>query len=91
MSKIRDSTETNLKDLVEKLPGLTIDDNKKINFQGNKIDKVVVEGEDFFGKKHEMATENLPVEAIQGIQIIKNFKEFDDIGNKKSGKIFLYL
>ncbi|WP_299034535.1 TonB-dependent receptor [uncultured Tenacibaculum sp.] len=89
LSKIRDSTETNLKDLVEKLPGLTIDDNKKINFQGNKIDKVVVEGEDFFGKKHEMATENLPVEAIQGIQIIKNFKEFDDIGNKKSGKIVL--
>ncbi|MEE9407656.1 MAG: TonB-dependent receptor [Polaribacter sp.] len=91
LSKVRDSTETNLKDLIEKLPGLTIDDNKKVSFQGNVIDKVLIDGEDFFGKKHEMSTGNLPAEAVQGIQIIKNFKEFDDIGNQKTGKIVLNI
>ena len=91
VSKIRDSTETNLKDLIEKLPGLTIDENKKVNFNGRLIDKVIIEGEDFFGRKHEMSTENLPAEAIKGIQIIKNFKEFDDIGSQKTGKIVLNI
>ena len=91
LSKVKDGTETNLKDLVEKLPGLTIDDNNKVNFQGKVIDKVVIENEDFFGKKHEMATENLPAEAVQGIQLLKSFKEFDDIGDKKSGKIVLNI
>ncbi len=89
LSKIKDGTENKLKDLVEKLPGLTIDSNKKISFQGKKIDRVVIEGQDFFGKKHEMATENLPAEAIEGIQILKNFKDYDDVSNEKTGKIVL--
>ena len=89
ISKVKDSTENNLKDFIEKLPSLTIDNNNKVNFQGKVIDKVIIDGEDFFGKKHEMSTENLSAEAIKGIQIIKNFKEFDDIGKHKTGKIVL--
>ncbi|MFZ3563222.1 carboxypeptidase-like regulatory domain-containing protein [Tenacibaculum finnmarkense] len=91
LSKIIDSTEINLKDIIEKLPGLSIDDQKKINFQGNRIEKVTIDGQDFFGKKHEMATENLSAEAIKGIQLLKNHKDFDDISTKKTGKIVLNI
>ncbi|WCC46709.1 carboxypeptidase-like regulatory domain-containing protein [Tenacibaculum finnmarkense] len=91
LSKIIDSTEINLKDIIEKLPGLSIDDQKKINFQGNRIEKVTIDGQDFFGKKHEMATENLSAEAIKGIQLLKNHKYFDDISTKKTGKIVLNI
>ncbi|MCG8802028.1 carboxypeptidase-like regulatory domain-containing protein [Tenacibaculum finnmarkense] len=48
LSKIIDSTEINLKDIIEKLPGLSIDDQKKIKFQGNRIEKVTIDGQDFF-------------------------------------------
>ncbi|WCC44490.1 carboxypeptidase-like regulatory domain-containing protein [Tenacibaculum finnmarkense] len=91
LSKIIDSTEINLKDIIEKLPGLSIDDQKKIKFQGNRIEKVTIDGQDFFGKKHEMATENLSAEAIKGIQLLKNHKDFDDISTKKTGKIVLNI
>ncbi|MCG8806833.1 hypothetical protein G1K57_01545 [Tenacibaculum finnmarkense] len=91
LSKIIDSTEINLKDIIEKLPGLSIDDQKKINFQGNRIEKVTIDGQDFFGKKHEMATENLSAEAIKGIQLLKNHKDFDDISTEKTGKIVLNI
>lgn len=89
LNKITDKTERNLKDLVEKLPGLSIDEDKKINYQGRKIEKVIIDGNDFFGKKHEMATENLSTEAIKGIKLLKNFKDFDDISSQKTGKIVL--
>ncbi|MCG8795051.1 carboxypeptidase-like regulatory domain-containing protein [Tenacibaculum finnmarkense] len=91
LSKIIDSTEINLKDIIEKLPGLSIDDQKKIKFQGNRIEKVTIDGQDFFGKKHEMATENLSAEAIKGIQLLKNHKDFDDISTEKTGKIVLNI
>lgn len=89
LNKITNKTERNLKDVVEKLPGLSIDENKKISYQGRKIEKVIIDGNDFFGKKHEMATENLSAEAIKGIKLLKNFKDFDDISSQKTGKIVL--
>lgn len=91
LSRIIDSTEINLKDIVEKLPGLTIDKQKKISFQGKRIEKVTIDGQDFFGKKHEMATDNLKAEAVKGIQLLKNYKDFDDISTKKTGKIVLNI
>lgn len=91
LSKIIDSTEVNLKNIVEKLPGLSIDEQKKIRFQGKRIEKVTIDGQDFFGKKHEMATENLRAEAVKGIQLLKNHKDFDDISSKRTGKIVLNI
>jgi len=89
LSKIRDSSEVKLKDLTEKLPGISIDNNKKLRYQGVPINKVLIDGEDFFGRKHEMATENLDANAVKGISLLTNFKEFDEINDKGRGKIVL--
>jgi hypothetical protein len=92
LDKVRDSSEVVLKDLVDKLPGITIDDNKKLEFQGQKIDKVLIDGNEFFGKKHEMATENIPADAVAGIDLLTNFKDFDQLDtSKKNGKIVLNI
>ena len=92
LNKVRDSSEVVLKDLVNKLPGFSIDDNKKLQFQGQKIDKVLIDGNDFFGKKHEMATENIPADAVSGIDLLTNFKDFDQLDtSKKNGKIVLNI
>ncbi len=82
LKKIIDSTETNLADIVKKLPGLTIDDDKKIHYKGKKIYKVTIDGNDFFGQKHEMATDNLPANAIKSITLLKKYKDFDNINQK---------
>ncbi|MBC8754768.1 TonB-dependent receptor [Kordia sp. YSTF-M3] len=92
LEKVRDSSEVVLKDLVNKLPGITIDENKKLEFQGQKIDKVLIDGNDFFGKKHEMATENIPADAVAGIDLLTNHKDFDQLNtSKKNGKIVLNI
>lgn len=90
LKALRDSTEVNLEDLVKKLPGLEINDNGKIEYQNREIDKVMIDGNEFFGNKHQIATQNLPADAVQGIELLTNHQDFESIkGFDNKGKIVL--
>jgi hypothetical protein len=84
IKSVIDSTERNLGDLLKKLPGLEIDDNGKVKFQGNKIEKILIDGNDFYGNKHQMATENITPDMIEGIDLLlkhqtnNNLKDFNN-------------
>ena len=71
--------ERKLKDVLEKLPGFSVEDNGEIKVQGKKVDKVMVEGKDFFGGDSKMATENLPANAIENVQLLQNFTEVNPL------------
>lgn len=79
-------TETNLKDILEKLPGLEIDEQGKIRAFGKKIDKLLIDGEEFFDDLHQLATENIAAEMVQDVQLLNNYQEFDalkDYGSQR--------
>ena len=82
LKTIKDGTERNLGDLVKKLPGLEIDETGKVKFQGTTIDKILIDGNDFFGNKHQIATENISSDMIEGIDLLlkhqtdTNLKDF---------------
>lgn len=84
LNTIRDSTETNLGDLIKKLPGLEISSDGKVKFQGISIDKILIDGNEFFGNKHQIATENIGANMVEGIDLLLkhndnvNLKEFDE-------------
>lgn len=84
LKTIRDSTETNLGDLIKKLPGLEISTEGKVKFQGITIDKILIDGNEFFGNKHQMATENIGANMVEGIDLLLkhndniNLKEFEE-------------
>lgn len=77
LKNIRDGNEAKLEDLVKKLPGLEIDDNGKVKYQGNNIGNVLVEGQEFFGQQHQMATKNINAEIIEGIDFIRKHTRDD--------------
>lgn len=70
---IRDNTERYAEDIIRKLPGVNITENGKVTYKGKEVGQVVVEGSDFFGKNHKMATQNLSSEMIEGIELWQNF------------------
>ncbi len=79
--------EENLKDVLNKLPGVEINANGKIEANGKQIDKLLIDGKEFFGDQHQLATENISSEMVQGISLFENFNDFSDLENqKKSGK-----
>lgn len=84
LKSIRDSTEVNLGDLIKKLPGLKLTEQGKVEFQGVTIDKILIDGNEFFGKKQQIATKNISADMVEGISLLLknqdnvNLKDFEE-------------
>jgi hypothetical protein len=68
-------TERKLEDVLEKLPGFQVDENGDVKVQGKNVDKVLVDGKPFFDGNTKLATKNLPANAVDRVQVLKNFNE----------------
>ena len=64
-----------VEDLLKKLPGLTVDKEGKITSQGQDIDKVLVDGDEFFGTDPTIATKNLGADGIETVQVYETENE----------------
>jgi len=60
---------SNVEDLLKKLPGIQVDKNGKITAQGEEVKKVLVDGEEFFGSDPTVATRNLKAEKVETVQV----------------------
>ena len=67
--------ERKLGNVLEALPGFEIDDNGDIKVQGKKVDKVLVEGKEFFDGDTKMATQNIPASAVDKIQLLRDYND----------------
>ncbi|MDO9274066.1 MAG: TonB-dependent receptor [Lutibacter sp.] len=67
--------EKKLEDVLKKLPGIEIDDNGEVEVEGKKVQKVLVEGKEFFDGDSKLATQNIPASAIDKVQVLKNYNE----------------
>ncbi|WP_188223908.1 carboxypeptidase-like regulatory domain-containing protein [Aestuariibaculum marinum] len=83
VSHFLNGTEQNLKNIIEKLPGLSISENGKITANGKTIDKLLIEGEELFKKQHQLATENISSKMVKNIELIRNYKSFETVNNDK--------
>lgn len=75
LKAVIDGTERNLGEALKKLPGIEVDDKGIVKHQGKKLDHILVDGNNFFGNKHQMATQNLRPEMIEQAEIISNYSE----------------
>lgn len=76
LKTILDGTENKVEDVIKRLPGLDIDQDGKVLYKGQQIDNVLVDGNEFFGKKHQMATQNINADMIEGIDLLTNYSGF---------------
>jgi len=58
-----------VEDLLKKLPGLSVDKDGKITSQGQEINKVLVDGDEFFGSDPTIATKNLGADGVQTVEV----------------------
>jgi len=68
-------TEKKLGDVLKRLPGVEVNSDGEIEVEGKKVGKVLVEGKDFFDGDSKIAVQNIPANAIDKVQILKNFSE----------------
>ncbi|MDJ0645245.1 MAG: carboxypeptidase-like regulatory domain-containing protein [Flavobacteriaceae bacterium] len=75
----KSGTERKLEDVLKKLPGVEINDDGEIEVEGKRVTKVMVEGKDFFDGDSKLATKNIPSNAVDKVQVLKNYAEVDQL------------
>lgn len=68
----------NVEDLFKKLPGFEVDNSGKIVVHGKEVNKVYVDGDEFFGTDPTVATKNLPASAIENVEVYEQKIEGDN-------------
>lgn len=66
----------NAEDVLKKLPGVQVDKDGNVTAQGENIQKVYVDGKEFFGSDPKLATKNITADMIESIQV------FDDMSDQ---------
>ena len=72
-------TEKKLGDVLKRLPGVEVNADGEVEVEGKKVGKVMVDGKDFFDGDSKIAVQNIPANAIDKVQVLKNFSEVDQL------------
>ncbi|MHA7842667.1 MAG: carboxypeptidase regulatory-like domain-containing protein [Winogradskyella sp.] len=71
----KNGSERKLEDVLAKLPGVEINDDGQIEVEGKAVSKIMVEGKDFFDGDTKLATKNIPSNAVDKVQVLRNYAE----------------
>ncbi len=75
-SAFKTKPNATVEDLLKKLPGVEVDKEGNVKAQGEDVQKVYVDGKEFFGNDPKLATKNLTADMVESIQV------FDDMSDQ---------
>lgn len=77
--------DANVEALLKQLPGVEITPEGKITVNGQEVNNILVNGKPFFGKDGKIATQNLPAELIDKVQVVDTKTKAEEISGEASG------
>ena len=81
--KLKDDAQ--VEDLLRKLPGVEVDKDGNVKAQGKAVTRVRVNGKDFFGGDVKTATQQLPANLIDKVQLIDDYGDQANFTGVKEG------
>tara|TARA_R110002049_G_scaffold9962_2_gene49642 strand:- start:2183 stop:4894 length:2712 start_codon:yes stop_codon:yes gene_type:complete len=72
-------TERKLGDVLKNLPGVEINDDGQIEVEGKVVSKLMVDGKEFFDGDTKLATQNIPSNAVDKVEVLKNYAEIGQL------------
>jgi len=82
----KNGSERKLEDVLEKLPGVEINEDGQIEVEGNTVQKLMVNGKDFFDGDTKLATKNIPSNAVDKIQVLRNYAEVGQLSGVQNNQ-----
>lgn len=80
----KNGSEQNMSDVIKKLPGMTVDESGNVSYQGKKIDKFLVNGEDVLSTGGH-ALKTLSADFASGVELLNNYND-GNVGNSFNSK-----
>ncbi len=82
----KNGSERKLEDVLEKLPGIEINEDGQVEIEGKVVNKLMVNGKDFFDGDTKIATKNIPSNAVDKIQVLRNYSEVGQLSSVTNNK-----
>jgi len=86
--------EVVVEDLLKKLPGIEVAENGTIKANGREIEKLMIDGDDFFDKGYKLLSKTMPVYSISKVELLNRYSTdalLKDIDNSDKVAINLKL
>lgn len=83
----RTTEDAKVEDLLKKMPGLEVDSEGNVTAHGEKVQKVLVDGKEFFGNDPKMATRNLPAKAVDKVQVFDKKSDMAEFTGVDDGEL----
>ena len=81
---VRDGSD--VEDILKRLPGIEVDMDGNVLVQGKKLEKILVNGKEFFGGDVLTAIRNLPADVVEKLQVIDDFGDKARLTGVKAGE-----
>ncbi len=82
----KNGSERKLKDVLAKLPGVEINDDGQIEVEGKAVEKIMIDGKEFFSGDTKLATENIPSNAVDKIQVLRNYSNVSQLSGVQNNQ-----
>ncbi len=64
-----------VEDLLKRIPGVQVDKDGGVTAQGESVQKIYVDGKEFFGNDPKLATKNLTADMVESVQVFDDMSE----------------
>lgn len=82
LTRFASSRDRNVSDVLKKLPGIDVEDNGTIKYNGKQISNLYVEGMDVSGGRYNQINTNLKADAVQTAEVIEGHQPIKSLRGK---------
>jgi hypothetical protein len=82
----KNGSERKLEDVLKKLPGVEVNADGQIEVEGKVVNKLMVNGKDFFDGDTKLATKNIPSNAVDKVQVLRNYAEVGQLSGVQNNQ-----
>lgn len=72
LSHYAKDSDRNIADVLKRLPGIKVEDNGEIKYNGEPINKFYIDGADFVDGRYGLATENILPSDVASVEVMEN-------------------
>lgn len=73
VSRFLTPNDVTVEDLLKKIPGVTVNSEGTIKIGNKEIEKLMIDGDDFFDKGYKILSKNMPPDQLDKIQLLQKY------------------
>ena len=72
VSRYANASDNAIIDVIKRLPGIKVEDDGTIKYQGKPINKFYIDGDDFLSGQYGLATNNISHKDVKSVEVMEN-------------------